>query len=169
MTEPEQPADVVPVMAEVVAGQQQPGTPRDREPLPRGLGLLVLGIVCAVLAAAVVILLIHSGHADTQRRELACQVQRLGGEPIGGVKCPKPKSTPTPTLAPQVIVPTIVVIPPSPGQTVIVRPPPGSTPRSAATRAPTTPPARPSARPTARPTRTPRPTCSPLPIVGCLP
>jgi hypothetical protein len=83
----------------------QPGrrllvTGRTREPRPKGLGLVVLAIIVAMLCAYVGILLMRASAADRERSELACQVQRLGGRPVGDVDCPrlvKPSPTATPS------------------------------------------------------------------------
>lgn len=149
----------------------EPGTrllvtrPR-RVPLPRGLGTVVLAIVCAVLAVSLGIVVVHAAQADRERGQLACQVQRLGGQPIGGVNCPRPKSSPratptrTPTASPSPARTVVVIVPRSPAPQPAPAPQPRVTtrPAPAATR-----------RPTPRPRPSPSPTCSPLPIAGCLP
>lgn len=150
----------------------EPGTrlvvtrPR-RVPFPRGLGTVVLAIICAVLAVSLGIVVLDASQADRERGQLACQVQRLGGQPVGGVNCPRPKSTPraTPTQAPTAT--------PSPARTVVVvivprasAPQPTPAPQPHITTQPS-PAATP--RPSPRPKPTPSPTCSPLPVVGCLP
>src|SRR4051812_41725588 len=69
---------------------------RRRDLFPRGLGTVVLAIIVAMLCAVIALLLIRASAADRQRLQLACQVQRLGGQPVGGVNCPKPKSSSRP-------------------------------------------------------------------------
>lgn len=138
-----------------------------RVPFPRGLGTVVLAIVCAVLAVSLGIVVLDASKADRERGQLACQVQRLGGQPVGGVNCPRPKTTPhasptrTPTSMPSPARTVLVVIVPRPSA-----PQPTPAPQPHVTTHPT-----PAAThsPNPRPKPTPSPTCSPLPVVGCLP
>jgi hypothetical protein len=155
----------------VVMGEQvDPGSEllvvrRRRVPFPRGLGTVVLGIICAVLAGCLGIVVVHSARADRERGQLACQVQRLGGQPVGGVNCPRPKTSPVRTFRPSPIpVETLVVVPAEPSQTPVASPRPAPrrttppTPHPTVTR---------SASP--HPSPSPSPTCIRLPPpLGCV-
>lgn len=129
----------------------------------------VLASLCGGLGIGLLVLWLAYDHGSTMRQQeinhLACQVQRLGGQPVGGVHCPAkrrpaaPTATPTPMPAP------------SPGSTVIVRPTftttrPLSTPAPASSTAMQPPTARP--KPTPAPTATPTPSPTPL-LPVCLP
>lgn len=143
-------------------------TKADRVPFPRGFMVVALGIVCAVLAFAVVILLLGMNQSIEDRQQLACQVQKLGGSPVvPGVSCPPtPKASPTPSRAlgsgsgevsPQPIPSIVLMVPKGSGAPYIVYrniyPTPSSTPRAtpAATRA------SPSPRHSASPSPSPSP------------
>lgn len=171
MTTPQDPQPI-----EVSGGDMslQPGkqlvvTSRTREPFPRGFGTVVLAIIVAMLCGYVAILLVREHRGDMEREQLACQVQRLGGQPVGDVRCPparKPTATPTPRLTPTPVagpsasapVVVIVTIPGSPG-------PAG--PRGADG---SSQPGQPSRRATASPTatRSASPAASPV-VQVCLP
>lgn len=156
--------------ATVQPGRQVLVTGAPRQPRPRGLGTVVLAIVVAMLCAYVAVLLIGGHHRDAQISQLACQVQRLGGQPVGGVDCPKPtpSATPTPGVAPR---PTVIVVQPS-GPTVVIRPMPQPASSPARSPAPARNGASPaaSARPpaTSSPRPSPSPTCRTLhnPLTG---
>lgn len=120
-------------------------------------GLIVLSLAVAVVAAFVVSLLLHADSGDRQRTELACQVQRLGGKPIGGVNCPSKKASPRPavtaTTQPRPAPSVLVVVPypqasPAPGR--------GGAPRPATA----SPAARPTASASASALPSPSPSCT---------
>lgn len=147
----------------VVVQQLAVAKPAARVPRPRGLPIVVLGIVVAVLAGYIAVLLIGAHRGDVERQQLACEVQRLGGRAIGNVDCPKP--TPAKQASPR---PTVLRVSPTPVPVAVVSPsmlrgpagpagppgPAGSPPRAApapsATRAPASPTARPSPTPSCR-------------------
>lgn len=144
----------------VQPGQQVLVTGRPRQPRPRGLGTIVLAIVVAMLCAYVAVLLVAGSQRDALIGQLACQVQRLGGQPVGEVDCPSPKRTaaPAPSVAP---TPTVIIVQPG-GPTVLIRPMPEPTGSPARTAAPArTAPPRPraSAPTSASPRPSPSPTC----------
>lgn len=146
--------------------------PRERVPFPRGFGTVVLAIVCTVLAFSVIVLLKGMSDSIHQREQLACQVQKLGGKPVvPGVTCPptpkpSPQRSPSPKVmaTPAPVVPTIMIVMPSPGSQnspyIVYRTP---APRSSSQSSP-----RPSAThsPTAKPS--PSPSCI-LPVPKPLP
>lgn len=167
MTTPDPPVVVTGDDTTVQPGRTMLVTGHPRQPRPRGLGLVVLSIVVAMLCAYVAVLLVSGHQRDERISELACQVQRLGGQPVGDVDCPRPKTSP-PSPVPAAS-PPVVVVQPS-GATVIVRPMPQPASSPARTAAPGRSSARPT--PTARPAQSasprPSPTCRiPLPVVGC--
>jgi hypothetical protein len=150
---------------------------RPREPRPRGLAIVVLAILVAMLCGYVAILLERSYVGQRQREQLACQVQRLGGEPVGGVDCPPKPGQPTTSSSPRPAgtaapaSPSTIVVRPSAGGAVLVQPAsPAARPRASR------PPSRPAVRssPTARATSSATPSSPPvvrvcLPPVPCLP
>lgn len=155
--------DVVPVMAEVLVAK--PPIPRRLRLAAerRWLALFALAVVCAVLAASVVILLVHGSAADRQREQLACQIELLGGQPIGAVHCPpavkaSPRPSPRASTSPTPLLVLVVPASPSPaGSPEPIRtPPPAPVPRGT------------TASP--RPSPSSRATPSPTPVVRvCLP
>lgn len=142
-----------------------------RVPRPGGLAIVVLGIVVAVLAGYIAVLLIDARHSRTVQRQLACEVQRLGGQGIAGVDCPRApasaRPTPRPTPAPTPTATLVVVVPsaargPAGPAGPAGRPAPATSPRSPA---PAASASRPPSSPTARPS--PTPSCrrpNPLPV-----
>lgn len=148
------PYDDHPVVVQQLGVTKQPA----RVPRPRGLPVVVLSIVVAVLAGYVAVLLIGAHRGDVERQQLACEVQRLGGRPIGQVRCPPVTPKPSPR-------PTVLRVSPTPVPVAVVSPsmlrgpagpagppgPAGSPPRAA----PAPSASRPAASPTARPSPTP--------------
>lgn len=135
-------------------------TAPSRVPRPGGLAIVVLGIVVAVLAGYIAVLLIDARHSRTVQRQLACEVQRLGGQGIAGVDCPRPTPSPRagirpvpPSPVPSVVlvVPTPAPGPPGPrGPAGPAATAPRSTPAAKASRPPSSPAARPSPTPSCR-------------------
>lgn len=143
----------------------------------------VLAVVVAVLGAGLTFLLVtlaSRGQVSAHNRELvdelACQVQQLGGDPVGGVSCPPtPQPTPAPSSRAPSSGPTVVVVVPSfaPGPgggvpRVYVTVPGGSSSSSSSSRhtADPDPNPPPSPRRTSSPSARPSPSASrcPLPI-----
>lgn len=126
-------------------------TPRWVRPVIAGMAFLM-----AVGFGVITWLILQRNVSLQQRQQLACQVQRLGGQPIGGVKCPPPKKAtpkPTPTVTVTPGTKTTVIVVPSGGATVVRTVTPSPAPSTAPTRSP-------SSRPTHSPTPTPKPsTC----------
>lgn len=142
-----------------------------RTRLLRGLGwpLLVMGAGIAVLAALLVIVLVRGAGRDDLVGQLACQVQQLGGEPVGDVDCPPQPSprvtvrpSPVPAPARTAAPPVVIVLPDGSTRTIAASPAVPRTSSRPAQRPP--PPTRPSPTSTARAT----PSASPL-VVVCLP
>lgn len=132
-----------------------------------------LAAILAAVGAAATAGLVYFGHRSEETGqlvgELACQVVKLGGKPIGGATC-RPKASPTPSPsssrarghgrpapAPEPQVTTTVVVVPAPGSSSSRQ-----HPRSHSSS---------SAKPTHRPTHSPSPKPSPSPtcvLIICL-
>jgi len=134
--------------------------PPGRVPRPGGLAIIVLAIVVAVLAGYIAVLLIDARHSRAVQRQLACEVQRLGGQGISGVDCPSspasarptPRPAPTPTTTTLVVVVPSAVRGPAGPAGPAGRPAPAASPRSPA---PAASAGRPPSSPTTRPSPTP--------------
>lgn len=153
MTAPLQPGD------ELVVTAKPP-----RREVPRLGWAAMIAIALALVAVAVLVigLLIGAARGEREREQLACQVQRLGGQPIGDVKCPPTrKASPRPAASSSPRRPDVIVVMPpsssSPGGYVLIAPSPGQR----------TSPASPAARPGPSPSR--RATPSPSPLVQICP
>lgn len=126
---------------------EAPQVAADQLPVRIRASIAGLAVLVAVGFGSLLWLIFGPLHeANRERRQLACQVQQLGGERIGHVHCPP---TPTPAGHPgrtgQGAVPTLT---PAPGDTavVVVPPPfgPASNPRPLTPRKTTDPQPQPS-------------------------
>jgi hypothetical protein len=126
------------------------------------IGVGAIAFIVAALAVAILVAQSRGAHRDRIIGQLACQVQRLGGQPVGGASCP-PTARPSPAPAPAVSreAPPTIVLTPAPGRpTVVVVPVPASSgaPRPSGSPAP--------ARSSSRPRPSPTPTCTPVPVIS---
>lgn len=119
------------------------------------LAIASLGALVLILGL-VLLLVLHNGQArDDKIGQLACQVERLGGQPLGAKCPPKPTRKPSPRVA---VTPS-----PVPSRVVVTVRPRGAaaSPRAVSPRRTTAPAPRPS--PSRRPSPPPGPSPSPSP------
>lgn len=147
----------------------EPPTPDPRPDVLPPRWRIILGVLAFVVAAlcfVVTWLLISRAHsvASTNKTvaDLACQVQRLGGQPLDNVHCPpkKSKATPSSTPTPSSKYRTPSPPPTSSGRVSGVGPFVGPTSAPGAT---TPPPAQPQPQPSRTPAPSPSSTHRPSP------
>lgn len=88
--------------------------------------IATMAFLLAVGFGVVTWLILQRNQSLDQRLQLACQVQRLGGTPIDGVRCPPkkhkvtPSTTPTPHLTPTPTT-TVVFVPGEGTRTIVMQ------------------------------------------------